>query len=470
MPPVTAASLDLSIAEARERIVAGELSPVALTQAYLERIERADGELNAFRTVAERALEQAQGVEDAARRGDPLGPLAGIPVALKDNIEVAGLPMTAGTTPARRCRPRPQRAGVAADARQRRGAGRQAAHVRVGDRGSRPGERPLRTVSQPWDPERITGGSSGGSGAAIAADGDRDARNRHRRIGAGARGLSGSRDPRPSDGRVTNRGFDPGAVDFDFVLPDGAAGRGVAAILAVIAGYDREDPASIDVAVERLVGALQRGAEGLRVGMLVGDSIEDPLPAVADAIRAAAAELERLGAVVEEIELPGRAEVFHNRRGGAARGGRVPTPSGWPSARRSSPPTSSPACDAGLRSPDRATPRAAQRQRAWRRSVVERARRARPAAVAVVRPARALDRRQRSDQNSTALLTQTLSMWVLSRTPVAGVPIGFVDGLPVGMQLVGKPLHEASVLAAAHAYQQVTDWHLQRPPALEPTA
>ena len=90
---------DLSIAEAHEQIVAGELSPVALTEAHLERIERANGELNVFRSVAaERALEQAQRIEDAARRGDPLGPLAGIPVALKDNIEVAGLPMTAGTT------------------------------------------------------------------------------------------------------------------------------------------------------------------------------------------------------------------------------------------------------------------------------------------------------------------------------------------------------------------------------------
>jgi aspartyl-tRNA(Asn)/glutamyl-tRNA(Gln) amidotransferase subunit A len=64
----------------------------------------------------------------------------------------------------------------------------------------------------------------------------------------------------------------------------------------------------------------------------------------------------------------------------------------------------------------------------------------------------------------TARLTQTISMWGLSRTPVIGVPVGFYEGLPVGMQLIGKPLAEATALAAAHAYQQATDWHLRAPP------
>ena len=470
MPPVTAASLDLSIAEARGRIVAGELSPEALTQAYLERIERADGELNAFRTVAaERALEQAQGVADAARRGDPLGPLAGIPVALKDNIEVAGLPMTAGTTyfdgavPDRDApvwqRMRDSGAVLVGKLHMSEWAiGATAQNIHYG---------PCRN---PWDPERITGGSSGGSGAAIAADmalatlGTDTAGSA--RVPAALCGLSTIR---PSAGRVSNRGSIPVAWTFDSICPMARRAEDVAQVLAVIAGYDVEDPASIDVPVDDYVGALARGAEGLRVGMLVGDWIEDPLPAVADAIRAAAAELERLGATVEEIELPGRPEVFAQTAEMV-----LPEAAAFHAQRLAEcPEIFAPDVVTRLRRGAAITgPRYAegrQRQRAWRRSVVE----ALDGRDLLLSPSCGRPAPLIADSDpieTTALLTQTVSMWVLSRTPVAGVPIGFVDGLPVGMQLVGKPLHEATVLAAAHAYQQVTDWHLRRPPALEPTA
>ena len=466
---MTDPAADRSIAEAHAQIVAGELSPVALTEAYLERIERANGQLNVFRTVAaEWAVEQAQRIEDAARRGDPLGPLAGIPVALKDNIEVAGLPMTAGTPYFKDAVP-DRDAPVWQRLRDSGAVLVGKLHMSEWAIGATTQNIHYGPCRNPWDPERVTGGSSGGSGAAVAAD--MAVATLGTDTGGSARvpaALCGLSTIRASAGRVSNRGSIPVAWTFDSICPLARRAEDVAQVLAVIAGYDRQDPASIDVAVDDYVGALARGAEGLRVGLLVGDWLEDPLPAVGDAVRAAAAELARLGATVEEVELPGRAEAFvqtaelvlaeaasfHAHR--LSDCPEIFAPDVVTRLRRG----------AAVTGPHYAEGR--QRQRAWRRRVLE----ALDGRDLLLSPScgRPAPRIADSDPlETTAVLTQTVSMWVLPRTPVAGVPIGFVDGLPVGMQLVGKPLHEATVLAAAHAYQQVTEWHLQRPPSLAPS-
>jgi aspartyl-tRNA(Asn)/glutamyl-tRNA(Gln) amidotransferase subunit A len=461
---------DLTIAQARERIAAGELSPVALVQAALDRIADADGELNVFRSVlGERALAEAALIEEAARRGDPLGPLAGIPVALKDNIEVAGVPMTAGT--------RfydggvPERDAPVWELMRRAGAvlvGKLSmSEWAIGGTGQNVHYGPCRN---PWDPDRVCGGSSSGSGAALAAGMVMAALGTDTagsvRIPATLCGVSGLR---PSAGRVSNRGSVPVAWSFDAIGPMARRAEDVAQVLSVIAGYDHGDPASADVPGEDYVTALSRGAAGLRVGLLCGDWLADADAAVVAALRDAAATLARAGALVEEVELPGRAEAF------ALTAEMVLTEAAWVHRERMArtPEMFAPDVLARLRrGADVGGARYAwdrQQQRMWRRSVLS-ALEGRDLLITAACPIPAPRIAESDPREMTARLTPTISMWVLARTPAMVMPAGFCDGLPIGVQLIGNPFAEATVLAAAYAYQQVTDWHLQRPPQISAAA
>lgn len=462
--------LDLSIAQARERIAAGELSPVALVQAALDRIAAVDGELNVFRSVlGERALADAGRVEEAARRGDPLGPLAGIPVALKDNIEVAGVPMTAGTgfydggVPERDAPvwERMRSAGAVLVGKLHM------SEWAIGGTGQNVHFGPCRN---PWDPDRVTGGSSSGSGAALASGMVMAALGTDTagsvRIPAALCGVSALR---PSAGRVSNRGSVPVALSFDAIGPMARRAEDVAELLSVIAGYDREDPCSVDVAGEDYVAALSRGCSGLRIGLLGDDWLADANAAVVSAVREAAATLARLGAVVEEVQLGGRAEAF------ALTAEMVLAEAAWVHRDRlaHTPEVFAPDVLARLQRGAAVTGAqyawGRQRQRMWRRRVVE-ALEGRDLLLAPAAPIPAPKIADSEPLEMTARLTPTISAWVLSGTPVMSLPAGFCDGLPIGVQLVGKPLADANVLAAAHAFQQATDWHLQRPPHLSAAA
>jgi aspartyl-tRNA(Asn)/glutamyl-tRNA(Gln) amidotransferase subunit A len=243
----------------------------------------------------------------------------------------------------------------------------------------------------------------------------------------------------------------------------------VAQVLGVIAGYDREDPASVAIAGEDYVAALSRGVASLRVGLLAGDWLVDAAAAVVAAVREAAATLARLGAVVEEVELAGRAEAFE------VTGEMVLAEAAWVHRERlaGTPEVFGPDVLTRLRRGAAVTgPRYAwdrQRQRIWRRRVLE-ALEGRDLLLAPACPIPAPKIADSDPLEMTARLTPTISMWVLSGTPVMALPAGVCDGLPIGVQLVGKPFAEATVLAAAHSYQQATDWHLQRPPQVSAAA
>jgi aspartyl-tRNA(Asn)/glutamyl-tRNA(Gln) amidotransferase subunit A len=456
---------DLSIAELRRAIETCEVSPVDVALAYLERIEELDHAVNAFRTVTrDYALAQARRVEDAARRGDPLGPLAGVPIAVKDNIEVAGVPMTAGTRHLDAGAPQsdaPVWERLAAAGAVLLGK----LHLSEWAIGGTTQNVHYGPCRNPWDPERIAGGSSGGSGAALAAGmapatlGTDTAGSV--RIPAALTGVCGLRG---TAGRVSNRGSIPVAWTFDAIGPMARRAEDVAQLLAVIAGYDRMDPASLDVVVDDYLGALGRGAQGLRVGLLTGSWLDDAAPEVAGAVRDTAAAFERMGSRVAELELEGHEEAI------AITGELVLAEAAWFHRERleQRPDIFGPDVVTRLRrGAEISGPRygdGRQRQRVWHRRVVE----ALEGHDMLLLPGAAIPAPRIADSDPvemTGRLGRFISPWALARTPALALPSGFAGGLPVGVQLVGRPFEEATLLRAAHAYQQETDWHLRRPSA-----
>ena len=459
-----AAAPDVSVAEVVAGVRSGERSAVDLTEAYLARIEAHDEALNVFRTVtAAEARERAAEIDAQARRGEDPGPLAGVPVALKDNIAVAGVPMTASSGFLRD--------NVATEDAPVTAALRRAGAVLLGKLhmsewaiGGTTQNIHFGVGHNPWDPDRTPGGSSGGSGAAIAADLalvtlGTDTGGSIRIPGS----LDGAVGLRPTKGRVSNAGSIPVAYTFDTIGPLARRAADVAAVLAVIAGYDREDPVSVERPVDDYVGALATGAVGMRVGVLGGSFREAPLTAAtAAAIDGAVAALEGLGIAAEEVILEGHPEAveatadlllaeaaaFHAER-------LAERPDGF-----------APDVLARLRRGEGVTgagyARGRQRGRELRRRALE-ALDGRDVLLCPGCPFPAPLIAESDPLSMTALLARFSGVWVLAGLPAVVVPAGFVDGLPVAIQLVGRPFEEATLLRVAHAYQQATDWHLRRP-------
>ena len=432
-----------------------ETSSAELTAACLALIAERDPDLGAFITVT---ADEAQAAAAAADRelasGHDRGPLHGIPVALKDLFDQAGVPTTAGS---RLLGPSVAVEDAAVTARLREAGavfvGKTNLHEwAFGVTTDNPHFGPARN---PWAPARIPGGSSGGSAVALAtgmcfASIGSDTGGSIR-IPASLCGIVGLK---PTRGRVSLRGAVPLSWTLDHAGPMARTVRDAAITLAAIAGHDPRDPGSVDHPVDDYVADLERGVGGLRVGLLVPYFLEQADPTVGAAVRAAVAVLGAAGAIVSELMLPRTdtlrptqrtilgtdAAAFHRDRIAAHRDGY-----GIDVAER---------IDAGMAvtGPEYAI---ARRVRDELSGAFDAVFETVDLLALPTTPSVAPLREGADAVAAAARLTGLTSPFNLTGLPAISIPCGRDgDGLPIGLQLVSRRWGEAVLLRAARAYER----------------
>lgn len=289
----------LSLKEASDLIRKGELSPVDLTQSIIKRIERIDPLIESFVSVTkDQALAAARQAEAEIHRGEYRGPLHGIPVALKDIFDVVGVPTTACSKVWRDNLPQSDCHAV----RRLREAGA----IIIGKTVTHEFQYgPISPPTKnPWRPDRIAGGSSGGSGAAVAAG------LCYVALGADAGGsiripasICGVVGLKPTFGRVSKAGVTPLCWSLSCNGPMARTVEDIALALNRVAGYDPGDPSTLDEPIPDYTVGLSGGVEGMRIGLPTDYFFEDLDPEVSSRIRDATALLSKLGAEIADVNI-----------------------------------------------------------------------------------------------------------------------------------------------------------------------
>lgn len=461
----------LTIAEAAPFIADKRLSPVELTRARLDRIERTDDRLNSFITLlADEALAEARNAESAILAGDYRGPLHGIPIALKDLYYTEGIRTTIGSRIMNDFVP----AYDAAVTERFRDAGAtllgklQMHEFALGVTSENPHHGP---AHNPWDIDRITGGSSGGSGSSVAAGQCMAALGSDTggsiRIPSALCGIVGLK---PTFGRVSRHGVFPLAHSLDTVGPMTRSVADAALIMNAIAGYDARDPSCANRPNEDFTALLGRDIDSLRVGVpqeYFYDVIDHEVRA---AVLQAARAFETLGAHVEDCSIPALNDSI------AISGAILLTEAAEVHLDNLRRRASDIGDDVRSRLEDGAVTPAityikAQRARTQFNRQIAAAMSAHDVLLAPAVPVGAprIDASAveigGATESKLALMPRLTRPFNICGVPTVSVPCGFTsDGLPIGMQLAARPFEDALALQAAHAYEQATDWHTRRPP------
>ena len=456
----------LTIHEAGKLLKDGELSPVELTQAFFDRIADTDDRLHSFITLLhENAIGEARAAEAEIRSGRYRGPLHGIPIALKDLYDTAGIRTTAGSrvdfdrvptvdsTPTARLKD----AGSIL-------LGKLAMHEFA--LGGPDWSTPFEPACNPWNLDHITGGSSSGSGSSIASGQAMGALGSC--TGGSIRGpasLCGIVGLKPTYGRVSRAGVVTLSWSQDHVGPMTWTVEDSAYMLQAIAGHDPKDPTSSKAIVPDYSLSLREDIRGKTIGLprhYFFDADPSVNAEVVSVVEKAVGELEKLGAKIEEIELPSleyvraantvimvsEAFAFHEPN------------------LRSRPKDFGDIVRARFRIGGMLSAGdylQAQRCRQWSKREFAEALRNVDFFVTptMTQPAPAF---KGYDPNDTIRGRSFTAPFNVTGLPAISVPCGFTEaGLPVGMQIAGKPFDEPGVIQAAYTYQQHARWYEQRP-------
>jgi aspartyl-tRNA(Asn)/glutamyl-tRNA(Gln) amidotransferase subunit A len=454
----------LALYEVSDLIRKGELSPLDLVNVCLDRIAKLNPRLNAFITVTgEQAQKQASLLEAEVKEGSWRGPLHGIPIGLKDLYETGGVRTTCGTTFFAKYIPRED--GHVVQKLKEGGAvfvGKQNMHeIALGITNENPHYGPVRN---PWDVERISGGSSGGSAAALLAGmcfGSYGSDTGGSiRIPASLCGCVGIK---PTYGRVSLRGVFPLSWSLDHPGPLSRRVRDAALLLQAVAGYDPFDPASASRPEEDYLSKIESGMRGIKAAVAVDEYFREADDSVLALFDEAVSAFRELGAIVEEVSFPDARQAalangmivvtegaaFHRQR-------LEENPDGFGEDVRTRLQTG-----AAVVGTDFA---AARREQAVLRRKFERFFEEYDVLLTSATPQTAPPIGKQNPAERARQLTRFTAPFNLTGLPAISLPCGFTEeGLPVGLQIVSGPWREGMLFRAAQAYEQAAGWYKKSP-------
>ncbi|NQV90021.1 Asp-tRNA(Asn)/Glu-tRNA(Gln) amidotransferase subunit GatA [Candidatus Uhrbacteria bacterium] len=476
----------LTIKEAGEKLASGEMTAEALTQNYLDRISEQDESIHAFISVSESALDEARAIDARRALGESLGPLAGIPIGIKDNMLVQGWEVTSAAQILE------GHIGIynatVIDRLKQAGAvligGTNMDDAAMGSSTETSHHGP---TMNPWDKTKVPGGSSGGSAAAVAAGfvpgalgSDTGGSIRQPAALCGIVGL------KPTYGRVSRYGLIALASSLDQIGPITHTVEDSAIMLQAIEGYDPKDSTSATLTNTTVPSLIEKDVTGMTLGIpkeYFGSGMD---PRVRDVVMEAVQELERAGAKIKEISLPHAeyalatyyiiqpAEASSNL--GRLDGLRYGYHSGGENLQETYERTrgegfgtevkrrimlGSYTLSAGYYD---AYYRKALKVRTLIKQDFDEAFKDVDAILSPTSPTVAWNIGEKFNDPLAMYLADIYTVTAnLATIPGMSVPCGFVDGLPVGLQILAKPFDEYSLFKVGATFQDRTAWHTQTP-------